>query len=577
MRRWIEERGLEVRNPFIATLPPYRQRGNGTTIDLVITGDNRPCKIVTMDIASADHRALRIKTSLTWRKSTEDRLRYDKADWGQIKAALTLLNPVDTHPAQVQESLTRILLQHTPRVRSGAKAFWNRDLERCRLALKSLQKQANRDLRILNMKRAYRKKIAKAKIEANSKALQEETDPKCFRSVRPMSNKRSIPSLVRKDCSIASEHPYIASELQEALYRGQRQRDNTVIKSTPDMELTLEELDAALKASPKGASPGPDRIPTRMVREFRKSNEKLFLATMNRALLEGIPASWKTSDTILIPKARKESYTIAKSSRPIQLQSILTKVLERVIVTRLAKLDLLTPNMFGERKKSGTTDTIQALNDFIQNHHGHNICLSALDIEGGFDHLNLDMVCDRIKTKNPHLADWIRHWGHNRQTSYRFNRRTSQAFHTSMGTPQGSPLSPILFLISTRDILDTNHDNQGGTKGSILAYVDDMLVATAYNDRNDGPAALQKTINEMTLRAKSWGYSFSTTKGEYIHVHPKKQMTLSPMMGDSLLHPQEYLRWLGFFISSDWKWKQHVQKWCTKATHSGHGIRAMTE
>jgi len=53
------------------------------------------------DVAAAEHRALKIKTNLTWRKSTEDRLRYDKADWGQIKAALTLLDPDDNRPAQV--------------------------------------------------------------------------------------------------------------------------------------------------------------------------------------------------------------------------------------------------------------------------------------------------------------------------------------------------------------------------------------------------------------------------------------------------------------------------------------------
>jgi len=445
------------------------------------------------------------------------------------------------------------------------------------MAIRSLQKRSNKDPRILNLKRAYRKKIAKAKIEANGRALQQETDPECFRSVRPMYNKRPIPSLTRKDGTIASEHPHIASELQEALYGGQRQRIDTVIESTSDLELTLEELDVALKASPNGASPGPDRIPTRMVREFRKANEKLFLAMMSRALLEGIPASWKTSDTILIPKARKESYTDAKSWRPIQLQSILAKVLERVIVARLARLDLLAPNMFGGRKKSGTTDAIQALDDFVQSHREYNICLSALDIEGGFDHLDLDKACDRIKTRSLHLAEWVRHWGYGRQTSYRFNGRTSQAFHTSMGTPQGSPLSPILFLISTKDILDTPHNNQENTRTTVLAYVDEMLIATAYKDRNERQAAHQETIHEMVLRAKSWGYSFSATKGEYIHIRTKKQMALSPMVGNSLLHPQDCLRWLGFFISPDWKWKRHLQEWYTKATHSGYGIRAMTE
>jgi len=164
----MEESNLKVCNPFMITLPPDGQRGKGTTIDMVITGNNRPCKLDTLNIAAAEHKALMIKTNLTWRKSTEDRLRYDKADWGQIKAAITMLDPDNTYPAQVQKSLTDILLQHTPKARSRASAFWNKDVEKCRLEIGTIQKHGNRDPRFLNLKRAYCKKIVKAKIKANS-------------------------------------------------------------------------------------------------------------------------------------------------------------------------------------------------------------------------------------------------------------------------------------------------------------------------------------------------------------------------------------------------------------------------
>jgi len=147
----------------------------------------------------------------------------------------------------------------------------------------------------------------------------------------------------------------------------------------------------------------------------------------------------------------------------------------------------------------------------------------------------------------------------------------------SIGTLQGSPLSHILFLISTRDILNNTLSDQEDTKVTILAYVDDILVATTYKDRDKGQATHKNTIDEMVLRATSWGYSFSATKGEDIHIHTRKQITLSAMVKGSLLHPQECLHWLGVFISPDWRWKQHLQEWCTKATDSGYGIRAMTE
>jgi len=65
MRRWIEEIGMQVCNPFMVMLPPYHQRREGTTIDVVVTRVGRPCKVNTMDIATADHKALRIKTDQT--------------------------------------------------------------------------------------------------------------------------------------------------------------------------------------------------------------------------------------------------------------------------------------------------------------------------------------------------------------------------------------------------------------------------------------------------------------------------------------------------------------------------------
>ena len=82
---------------------------------------------------------------------------------------------------------------------------------------------------------------------------------------------------------------------------------------------------------------------------------------MNGAWTQGIPDTWKASNTILIPKAKKATYTVAKSLRPIQLQSIRAKVLERAGVQRIADLGLLEGNMYGGRKQNGTTDAIQAV------------------------------------------------------------------------------------------------------------------------------------------------------------------------------------------------------------------------
>ena len=105
----------------------------------------------------------------------------------------------------------------------------------------------------------------------------------------------------------------------------------------------------------------------RMLILLWKLKPDLLRKTINRVYRKDMPNSWKSSSTILIPKANKPSYTMGKSWRPIQLLSILAKIMGRIITNKLTNLNLLLPdNMYGGRKNYGTMDAIQALDTFIE-------------------------------------------------------------------------------------------------------------------------------------------------------------------------------------------------------------------
>ena len=270
---------------------------------------------------------------------------------------------------------------------------------------------------------------------------------------------------------------------------------------------------------------------------------------MKRAWRHGIPASWKASNTILIPKARKPTYTVAKSWRPIQVQSILAKILERAAVQRIADLGLLETNMYGGRKKNGTTDAIQALNDAVTNDYAPYTCLTTLDIEGGFDNLRMDEVCGAIMTKNRHLPQWVRHWATDRTTSYRFNGRSSKAFATDKGTPQGSPLSPILFLISVKTLAALQTPTVPGTRTRILTYVDDILISTAYKAKAQGQRVHQDTLDAMRTQATKIGYTFAPSKAEHLRIKTPPSKRLSPKLGTERIEGNTTMRWVGYYLS----------------------------
>ena len=154
------------------------------------------------------------------------------------------------------------------------------------------------------------------------------------------------------------------------------------------------------------------------------------------------------------------------------------------------------------------------MDTFVESNKDRNVCITALDVEGGFDNLDLNRTCNMIGKKDKHLGDWIKSWGHHRQTVYRFNGRTSKPFKPDNDTPQGSPLSPMFFLISVKHIVSIKT-----SKATImLAYVNNILTATAYTTKAKGQTEHQDTIDRLRTKADKSNYRFSKLKSEGIHI-----------------------------------------------------------
>jgi len=106
-----------------------------------------------------------------------------------------LIDEKDTDPTRLQENLPRIVLGHTSRAMGKAKAFWNKDLANMRKIILRMVAERTGGKDIVEARRNFRKDIAQDKIEVNERALQEGTDPECFRTVKPRATKYPIPAL----------------------------------------------------------------------------------------------------------------------------------------------------------------------------------------------------------------------------------------------------------------------------------------------------------------------------------------------------------------------------------------------
>ena len=122
-----------------------------------------------------------------------------------------------------------------------------------------------------------------------------------------------------------------------------------------DQEFTLSELEEVLHRL-KDTVPGDDTVCYSMIKNVPLATKHLFLRLINQSFSEGrLPTRWKMAKIIPIPKKDK-------THRPISLLPALSKVMERLVLTRVKwSAQPINPYSLGFRSGVGTIDAIATL------------------------------------------------------------------------------------------------------------------------------------------------------------------------------------------------------------------------
>jgi len=120
-------------------------------------------------------------------------------------------------------------------------------------------------------------------------------------------------------------------------------------------------------------------------------------------------------------------------------------VVERIVLLRIAEHVVLGQTQFGSRRKRGVHDAISVVFEFLRHNEGFKCAMLSMDVEGGFDNIDVDLLCDFLAAREcpANLIQWVRRWAGNRVVRFRFNGRISKPYFVNCGIPQGSPLSPF--------------------------------------------------------------------------------------------------------------------------------------
>jgi retron-type reverse transcriptase len=245
--------------------------------------------------------------------------------------------------------------------------------------------------------------------------------------------------------------------------------------------VSADEVREALFVQSVKKAPGVNGIGFKALRLLWRWAEDRIVALIQGCVRTGYhPCTWKTAKSILLRKQGKPTYTIAKAYRVISLLSCLGKVVERALATWIASFcetrEIFHRGQFGCRQGRGTSDAVAQLVTKVENAWVKKRTALALllDVKGAFDRVNKKHLLNRMVQVGMagNIVRWVDSFLSDRRAMLVIDGRTSETRDIQAGLPQGSPVSPMLFILSVSAMFQWLEDRHPMLQA--ISFVDDI-------------------------------------------------------------------------------------------------------
>ena len=338
----------------------------------------------------------------------------------------------------------------------------------------------------------------------------------------------------------------------------------------PDLTLfTSDDVKQAVRKL-RNTTPGPDGIQNIIWKKLSEKAYSLLAKFFSASFHFGyIPPRWKEAHILMFPKAHKNPGDV-NSYRPISLTNTISKLMEKIVVTKFTTLiqNSLPPSQAGFRPGIEITDQLLRVFTPIENATEKNFAavIAALDVRKAFDTMWHDGLRLKLTQLNFPicLTRWISNFLQDRTAKVKYNSTLSDNIRMEAGAPQGSAISPTLYNLFVYDIPQPDNDKIG-----LAQFADDTCIWVINPQVGRACRTMNRQLDTYLKWTQTWRITINADKTQTMLIKKKHKrrhvIEANPIIIDNTRIPfTKTLTYLGITLTDRIHLTPHINQIMTR-------------